>query len=72
MECKNAVLGLYSQALSFEPKSVDKVQKNERDMEDHSYKYERSHVENIAASWIPAYNNSVINRTIMILDPSKD
>ena len=38
VECNNAVLGLYSQALSFEPRSVDKVQKNERDMEDRSYK----------------------------------
>jgi hypothetical protein len=45
-------------------------------MEDHtriiSYKYEGFHVENIAASWIPAYNNSVIDGTIMIADPSKD
>ena len=33
---------------------------------------EKPHVENIAASWIPAYNNSVIIKAIMISDPSKD
>ena len=41
-----------------------------------SYKYadglEWFHVENIAVGWIPVYNNSVIDRTIMIADPSKD